>query len=160
MTNPELLVKRNKDGVLEDEIGNIASPAKMFVAAKEYFNDYIYENLIDIENVRGISDRDRKLVKDFIKDPVKVFCEKYRDKANSIFITEKGESLAQYRVTAAQEWRRIHGHEIPEFVQRFNTKNNKPNGYNVGKDIARILRDNKGGIYERLVDSHLLNINH
>ena len=118
----------------------------MFIAAKEYFEDYIYKNQIDLNSIRRSSDR--KKVFDFIQNPVAAFAKKYPNGRNK-FYESKEESYNKYVNEFQKNYAKDHKDDYHAFVEKFGQNNTKPRGYNTGKNISRILEDNKGGWFER-----------
>jgi hypothetical protein len=112
-------------------------PCAMIIGAKKYYDDFISLNKKDIFS---LDDKARKNVLSFMKDPVKAFVSKYK---NTLHLTKQ--EIRELKDTYKEENDRINAPEFEKFNQLFAQNNRKENGYNVGKNISRIIGDNKGG---------------
>lgn len=144
-----LYAERRHDDSTEFELDDKVGPAELFVGAKEYMNDFIYKNNINLLNL----DKDaRKEVFAFLEDPVKAFAEKYGNQPNILLTDDNGQKLESFGAIQNNfkgEFARLHENEGKAFVATFNDLNNKTNGANANKTIAQILDANKGGYWER-----------
>lgn len=114
----------------------------IFIGAKKYFDDYVNLNKKDILN---LPKKDRKEIQDFMNDPVKAFFKKYKRELD--YTTQ---DVNEFRDEYRRENDKINKTKGLEFISTFDRHNNAPRGYNVGKDINTILKDNNGGILEWL----------
>lgn len=112
-------------------------PCAMIIGAKKYYDDFISLNKKDIFS---LDDKARKNVLSFMKDPVKAFVSKYK---NTLHLTKQ--EIRELKDTYKEENDRINAPKFEKFNQLFDQNNRKENGYNVGKNISRIIGDNKGG---------------
>jgi hypothetical protein len=133
-----------------EEYSRRFEPVRMIRAAKEYFEDYIYKNDINISKIRN--DEDRELVTDFLCNPAEVLENKYRDVPN-LTITERNESLQSYHEDFGTKIRSVHQNDFNNFNTSFAQNNQKPNGFNSNKDMMTILRDNEGSRWEKFFNS-------
>lgn len=115
----------------------------LFVAARQYFVDYLRENNLSLASVRDPKLREQ--IANFMADPVKTFNDKiYKIKNDGV------ENLNQIKREYHSVWNQQITKNNQSFFTKFNDFNNRPNGYNVGKSITTIISDNKGGWFERL----------
>ena len=124
-----------KGGKFNDEFG----PEVIIASAKDYFLDYIVQNNLSIQKIRN--DEDRKMIFDFINNPVSVLYKKYQQ----ILPEDK---INQINSDYAHEMRKVYGHQCSDFLDSFEENNQKPNGFNTNKTIEQILADNKGSKWE------------
>jgi hypothetical protein len=120
----------------------------IFSAAKEYFQDYLYENNIDLNKIRNNEVKKRLI--DFVKNPVAVFAKEFNSERD-IFVAKHHEDFDEFNAHFASAWDVLHKKEASEFVANFTEINSQGHGYNKGKKIETILNDNKGGIWERFI---------
>ena len=113
------------------------NPCAMFMGAKTYYDDFININKKDIFS---LNDDERKNILSFMKDPVKTFVSKYK---KTLHLTKN--QIRELKTSYKEENDRINGPKVAKFNQLFAQNNRKENGYNVGKDIQTIMKDNKGG---------------
>ena len=104
--------------------------------------------MIDIPNKTT-----RNKVLEFINDPVKAFHHEFRNDRNVLLERNDGnETLDKFNNEFANEMNKtVKRSTGDKFINDFATNNQKPRGYNTGKDIATILSDNKGGFFERFI---------
>ena len=133
---------------VKDMILDEFNPSKMILAGKEYFEDYIYKNEIDINSIRD--EEERKKVFEFVRNPVVALYKKYPNE--NLFVDKKNESYEEFYNQYKRDWDRKNSKVYKLFKNNFNLNNNKPRGSNVGKSISRIMEDNKGGWFERHFD--------
>ena len=133
----------------EDYIGNdggimreIVPTDKVFVSAKEYFNDFVIKNN---KNIFDCSKAERKEILSFMKDPVGAFVKRYEYELNI-----SDDEIERLKNTYKAENDRLNRTKGESFERVFDSCNRKENGLNVGKNIQRIFNDNKGGWLERL----------
>ncbi len=127
-------------------------PAHLFVGAKKYMNDFIFENKIDL---LSLNKKDRKEVMDFLEDPLKAFEKKCKDEPNFFLIDGNTGALKENYNTLREEFKeeyaRINKSIGDKFVETFNDLNNKTNGRNANKSILEIIQTNKGGFWENRI---------
>ena len=139
------ILNDNKDIVYGDDLCvNNFEPGRMITAAKEYFDDYIYKNEIDINTISN--KEDRQMVESFITNPVLALANKYSNE--KIFVEDKKENFNVFNKKFVLEWRRLHDKDYNKFIENFNSNNNGK--YNADKDIKAILDSNKGSWCEKL----------
>lgn len=133
----------------EEYIGNdggimreIVPTDKVFVSAKEYFNDFVIKNN---KNIFDCSKAERKEILSFMKDPVGAFVKRYEYELNI-----SDDEIERLKNTYKAENDRLNRTKGESFERVFDSCNRKENGLNVGKNIQRIFNDNKGGWLERL----------
>ena len=131
-----------------EEIEDPFKTGYIFSAAKEYFQDYLYKNDIDLNKIRD--DRTRKRLIEFVNNPVRVFAKEF-NRENNIFVPRHRENFNEFNSQFAQAWDSLHKKEAKDFVDDFARINSQGNGYNKGKNIDTIISDNKGGIWERYI---------
>ena len=134
---------------LEDEL----EPAVLFVAAKNYMNDFIYNNNIDLLNY---DKKQRNEVMEFLNNPLQAFVNKYIDEPNLLRTDSEGKLIDTFdgiNSSFKREFDRLHKKAGDKFVQSFDDLNKQTKGRNAGKSISQILNDNKGGYFERKFDS-------
>ena len=125
-------------------------PVRMIKAAKEYFEDFIYKNDINICKIRN--DEDRELVIDFLCNPAEVLEIKYENEPNLV-ITGRNESLLKFHEDYGTKVRIEHQDDFNNFNTSFAENNQKPNGFNSNKNMMTILRDNEGSRWEKFFGS-------
>lgn len=132
------------DGVSKTEIHNLGY---MFCAMKDYFKDFIHDNNINLLNIKY--EEGRKKMLSFMEDPFRFFAAKYQkelfENNPELYETIYGQMLAANYLDKKDS--------TADYLRRIAEFNNKERGYNVGKNITRILEDNKGGLWERFVGS-------
>ena len=125
-------------------------PVRMIYAAKEYFEDFIYKNDINISKIKDKDDR--QLVIDFLCNPAELLENKYKNVPNLV-ITEKKETLKKYIEDFGNLVRPLHNDDVSSFNTNFALNNSKPNGFNSNKDMMTIIRDNSGSKWEKFFKS-------
>ena len=114
--------------------------AAIFMGAKKYFDDFVIKNNIDILR---LNDKDRRLIQNFMKDPVTTTLSKYKRE-----LEYDNEDIGIYK----DRYKALNDNEnrlkAVNFAAAFDANNNAPNGYNVGKNISQIIKDNNGGWLE------------
>ena len=135
---------QHKEQYLKGEKDNMClfSRGALLCAGRQYFVDYLRENNLTLASIED--DALRQEVSDFMANPVQTFHDKhYR------FPEEGLENLSNVKAGFASAWRKFGSRNSQAFMDKFAEHNNRPNGYNVGKNIATILNDNRGGFWER-----------
>ena len=120
----------------------------IFCAAKEYFQDYLYKNDIDLNKIRDSEVKKRLM--GFVENPVQVFAKEFNFE-HDIFVPKPHEDIDEFNAHFASVWDVLHKKDAKTFVDNFTLINNQGDGYNKGKNITTILDDNKGGIWERFI---------
>lgn len=134
--HPEQHLKPGKDSFIRYPHG------ALIAAGRQYFADYLRENNLDLASVED--DQLRNEMYNFMVNPVQTFHE------NHFQFEEEGlESLEDVENDFASSWEEYGSKHSEAFFAKFNQNNQKPNGYNAGKDIPTILNDNRGGWWER-----------
>ena len=118
------------------------SLSALFVGAKMCVNDFLEKNNI---NVMNLPKADRKLILNFMNDPAATFVKEYKRELGI-----ENQAAREFKQQFKEEYQRLNRSKAEEFVNSFDNHNRKNNGFNVGKNIQRILSDNKGGILERI----------
>ena len=137
-----------KLSTINDHYKDACKPGYMFMAAKEYFTDYLSKNDIDITMIRN--EEDRKKVLEFAQNPAEAYF-KYSTNKDIFVRNVPNESEVRMKNKFGDFWSDKYKTKCEEFVHTFDTKNNEANGYNSGKNITNILSANKGGIWERFI---------
>ena len=148
-----MYIERRNDNSTDIELEEGISPAQMLVAGKQYLNDFIYKNNI---NLLDFNKEQRKEVMDFLNDPVKTFMEKYLPDENLLRTNYKGELLEtvdEIDKEFSSEFGRLYKKNGENFVRAFNDLNTQTKGRNAGKSITQIIEANKGGYFERKFSS-------
>ena len=114
----------------------------LLYAGREYFLDYMKENNLSLASIQDSKLRDE--VTNFLTDPLAVLDKHIKPEDHA------PESAAQIKGAYRSFWSNSKAAEAPQFFEKFNAFNNKPNGRNVGKTFDRIVSDNKGSWWERL----------
>ena len=144
-----LYVERRNDNSTDKSLEDQIDPSVMFVAAKKYMNDYIYDNKIDL---LAYNKEQRKEVMDFLNDPIQAFVTKYEDVPNLLRTNSEGKLLESFDTidrAYKKEFDKLYKKAGDSFVNAFNDLNTQTKGKNTGKTISQILEDNKGGFLER-----------
>lgn len=123
------------------ELSEACSNGQLFVAAKKYFNDYVFKNNINLLN---LDKKQRKEVFEFMNDPISAFEKKY-GRQNGLFL--ENENFETLKRDFKQENKKVFGNVGKDFVAKF--QNHNLETLNRGKNIATILNDNRGGFFER-----------
>ena len=134
---------KHKDGFVVDNDNKLCEefkPEIIVASAKDYFMDYVVQNNISIQKIRNADDK--KMVLNFINNPLETVYNKYRDSLSQ-------NAINNINIKYAQEVRKYYGSIYSEFDDAFKNNNQKPNGYNRNKTIEQILEDNKGSKWER-----------
>ncbi|MBO4682627.1 MAG: hypothetical protein J5618_02065, partial [Bacilli bacterium] len=124
------------ENIKDYDFGNV------LYAGKQYFTDYLKENNLSLASVED--DRLRDEITDFMIDPTTVVTTKYVRDADL-----DPEGINDVKRSYIKVFREHDAASKESFNQKFATYNNKPNGFNVGKNMAKIVADNKGGWWER-----------
>ena len=134
-----------------EEFINRFEPVRLLLTAKEYFEDYIYKNDINISKISN--DADRELVTDFLCDPLDVLKRKYNDNPN-LFSASKHENFDKLKEEFGNAVRNRCVSNFNDFGTKFEQNNNSnPNGFNSNKDMMTIIRDNSGSKWEKFFKS-------
>ena len=145
----QMYIERRNDESTDLELEEEISPAQMMVAAKQYMNDYIYKNNI---NILDLDKKQQKEVLEFLNDPVKSFVAKYQGEENLLRQDNQGKLLETFNSIDNEfksEFDKLYKNTGDRFVNAFNDLNTQTKGKNSGKSIDQILDDNKGGFLER-----------
>ena len=145
----QMFIDRRNDESTNLELEEEITPAQMIVAAKQYMNDFIYKNNI---NILDLDKKQQKEVLDFLNDPVKTFVTKYQGEENLLRQNDEGKLLETFNSIDNEfktEFDKIYKNTGDRFVNAFNDLNTQTKGRNAGKSIDQILEDNKGGFLER-----------
>ena len=126
-------------GEMPNDPVNISS---LFIGAKMCINDFLEKNNI---NVMDLPKADRKFILNFMNDPAKAFVKTYK---RELGITNQ--AAREFQQEFKEEYNRLNRSKAESFINSFDNHNRAPHGFNVGKNIQRILSDNKGSIFERI----------
>ena len=136
-------IYENQWGHLNGEMPNDPVPvSSIFIGAKMCINDYLEKNNI---NVMALPKADRKFILKFMNDPAKTFVNTFKRE-----IGFNNQTAREFKQQFKEEYNRLNNAKARSSVNSFDNHNRKNNGFNVGKNIQRILSDNKGGILERI----------
>ena len=113
----------------------------VIAAGRQYFVDYLKENNLSTASVNDPKLREE--INNFLTDPVNTI-----DKKVYKFNNDDVESLNEVSRGYKQAWLISYNKNNKDFIKKFNEHNNKPHGYNVGKTMSKIIKDNRGGWYE------------
>ena len=116
--------------------------SSVFIGAKMYVNDFLEKNNI---NVMNLPKADRKFILNFMNDPAATFVKEYKRELGI-----NNQAAREFKQQFKAEYQRLNRSKAEEFVNSFDNHNKAPHGFNVGKNIERILSDNKGSIFERI----------
>ena len=145
----QMFIDRRNDESTNLELEEEITPAQMIVAAKQYMNDFIYKNNI---NILDLDKKQQKEVLGFLNDPVKAFVTKYQGEENLLRQNDEGKLLETFNSIDNEfktEFDKLYKNTGDRFVNAFNDLNTQTKGRNAGKSIDQILDDNKGGFLER-----------
>ena len=118
------------------------SNGALIAAGRQYFVDYLHENNLSLASIED--ENLRQEIFDFVADPVTTINQRhYHFPENGV------ESLDEVKGNFNKAWREFGKKDSAAFMEKFNQNNQKPRGYNAGKDIPTILNDNRGGWWER-----------
>jgi len=126
----------------------LVSQDKVLFAAKEYFKDYLLINKINPLDIPN--EKDRKEVLDFLNNPVLSI----KNSFNNNELNESGINPADFNILKENYNSNLKGlneDSIEYFNEKFNENINDT--LNEGKDIETIFEDNKGGYFERKIDT-------
>ena len=134
----------NKAEILGNEFLNYDephSPGSVMLAAKTYFNDYLYRNNI---NILDLDKKQRKEIMKFMNDPVEAFKSKYPK-----HVFNQGENFNTLKESYKAANKKMFNKIGKDFNLKFQRINDSTAGLNSGKNIQTILNDNRGGFFER-----------
>ena len=116
------------------------STAQLFIGSKKYFQDYLVKNNI---NISSFNSKQQKEILEFLSDPLKAFEKKYN---NDLALKNEINSIKkEYK----EEWDKEYNRSAIQMNSLFNKTNDERESINRGKDINKILSDNKGGFLQR-----------
>ncbi|MBO6285822.1 MAG: hypothetical protein J6O18_05910 [Bacilli bacterium] len=134
--HPEIYLKAPKDHMIHFSRGAVVA------AGRQYFMDYLRENSLSITSVED--EELREEISDFIVNPLQTFNDNHYE-----FPEDGVEDPKDIQDGYESAWKKYGKKHAEAFAEKFEENNHKPNGYNAGKDIPTILRDNRGGWWER-----------
>ena len=109
------------DGI-DDNMDDRFNPGVIFLAAKEYFQDYLFKNNINLKN---LSANDREKIIEFYQNPVQAFMEEMQNQP-SVFVeaNHQLETFDRYANSFVSEFRHRHENATANFTDAFNVNNN------------------------------------